>query len=873
MKPIKLIISAIGPYAGTMEPIEFTEFEEKGLFLISGDTGAGKTTIFDAICYALFDKTSGTYRDTKNLRSEYAAESTESFVDFTFSHQGKEYRVYRQPEYERKKQRGEGTVTQKEKATLYENGVAIEDGIKPVNKRLEELLDVSVNQFKQIAMIAQGEFYELLNAKTDERTKILRSIFLTDAYNAIEFKLQDRMKEAVGERMNAENSIRQYFMEAKATEDTEESEELQQYQDRISNTKSIWDIAEMENLLQKLINRDQEEVKPVQKLTEEAEQEEKKRHTAVEQADEQNKKLRERDQLRVEKANLDDKKTDISQKKEKLSRQKDATRSVEPARKSAEEKKKHYDGIQQKIASVTTKKAEVLEQLKSIQKVYEAAQEKQGDLRKLILQMETIQKDKPQYEKKDRLEKDYAKAKTACASAISQYDSIHHAKDEAERILNANRAGLLAQLLEDGMPCPVCGSTEHPHPMTLQDCDVTEDDYEDLKKQEEKALKTRDEAVQKAEALRADVEQIQKLPYESWKDAEKVWKDLDAQRKALDAEIQKATNDKNEIENAISDIVGQEKALVEEEKKAKENTEASEKELTELLSIYKFESIEEMQSFVVTEKYITSIEEEISKYETSVALNQAALEKAEQETAGLEVVDVTELKTRLQEQTVKKRMLQERLNEIRNRIHQNTDLLGSIHRQKDAYEKAKHDSNLYSRLYNLVKGKSGNGSKITLEQYIQAAGFDGIIRAANRRLAPMSDGQYELFRQESATDNRSNTFLDLEVLDNYTGHRRPVGSLSGGESFKASLSLALGLSDTVSSNLGGVQMDALFIDEGFGTLDRKSIDNAMETLINLSGKNKLVGIISHREELVENIPQQIHVTKERDGSHYDVVKG
>ena len=160
-----------------------------------------------------------------------------------------------------------------------------------------------------------------------------------------------------------------------------------------------------------------------------------------------------------------------------------------------------------------------------------------------------------------------------------------------------------------------------------------------------------------------------------------------------------------------------------------------------------------------------------------------------------------------------------------------------------------------------------------MEQYIQAAGFDGIIAAANRRLRPMSEGQYELYRREDSLGKKSNNFLDLEVLDNYTGRRRPVGNLSGGESFKASLSLALGLSDTVSSNLGGIQMDALFVDEGFGTLDRKSIENAMDILINLSGTNKLVGIISHREELMENIPQQIKVKKTKEGSQIAIESG
>ena len=210
------------------------------------------------------------------------------------------------------------------------------------------------------------------------------------------------------------------------------------------------------------------------------------------------------------------------------------------------------------------------------------------------------------------------------------------------------------------------------------------------------------------------------------------------------------------------------------------------------------------------------------------------------------------------------------VNAIENRININSEKLKNINGRRAEYEKADKDLSISTRLYNLVTGNTGNG-KITLEQYIQVTGFDGIIAAANKRLLPMSDGQYELYRQENTLGKKSSTFLDLEVLDNYTGHKRPVGNLSGGESFKASLSLALGLSDTVSSSIGGIQMEALFIDEGFGTLDRKSIEGAMETLINLSESNKLVGIISHREELMENIPQQIKVEKKKDGSHIRIV--
>ena len=245
MKPIKLIISAIGPYAGEMPEIRFDQFEEKGLFLISGDTGAGKTTIFDAICYALYGSTSGTYRDTKNLRSDYAEEGVQSYVDFYFSHQGHEYHIWRKPPYMRKKLRGQGFTPELEKAILYyEDGRTVE-GITEVNAEVENLLRINEKQFKQIAMIAQGEFWSLLNAKTEQRTEILRTIFMTDGYKSIEAKLKDRM-DASNERRNvSEKSILQYFRDVIADEEDENYEELIDFQEKADNTGSAWNLDDL----------------------------------------------------------------------------------------------------------------------------------------------------------------------------------------------------------------------------------------------------------------------------------------------------------------------------------------------------------------------------------------------------------------------------------------------------------------------------------------------------------------------------------------------------------------------------------------------------------------------------------------------------
>ena len=260
MKPVKLIISAIGPYAGELPPIEFGDFEEKGLFLIAGDTGAGKTTIFDAICFALYGTTSGTYRDTKNLRSEYAKDSAKSYVDFYFTHQGRAFHVWRQPSYERQKQRGSGVITEKERAVLYEEGQTPIEGLTQVNNAVKELLHIDEKQFKQIVMIAQGEFWDLLNAKTDQRTEILRTIFLTSGYKNIEYRLKDRMDASCKVKAKAEDSMIQYFQDVAANEGDELFDELDELKGRAGRSGSAWNLDEILSLLERLTLSDKEKL-------------------------------------------------------------------------------------------------------------------------------------------------------------------------------------------------------------------------------------------------------------------------------------------------------------------------------------------------------------------------------------------------------------------------------------------------------------------------------------------------------------------------------------------------------------------------------------------------------------------------------------
>ena len=1034
MRPTKLVISAFGPYAETMPEIDFEQFEERGLFLISGDTGAGKTTIFDAICFALYGTTSGTYRDTKNLRSEYAKDSVESFVDFYFTHQGKKYHVWRRPGYERKKLRGTGTVSEKEKAVLYEEGKTPVEGLSNVNAAVIELLNIDEKQFKQIAMIAQGEFWNLLNARTEERTEILRTIFLTGGYKNIEFRVD--------------------------TDGTDElAEELAQLQLRAGRSGSAWNTGEMLDLIGKILEADRKKLESKDKELADAAEKLDKVKAELATAETNNSILEKAVALRNEKNAFDALKPELEKKEVILNRQKDARRKVYPlydnwSGKSAEraaaerkisdtggtlvkavekageakaaletvqQKKETADVLQRKADKITEaepayQRREVLSATLIKLRQNTAVLKKQGEkierdekeLAERIVQLKgsiealggkpdelaALQtKEQTLRELKNKMhriadeqlpalldkERDFYKKREIYARARESYDKAVIKHTEAERILESCRAGILASGLTEGQKCPVCGSVHHPELAVLPPESVTEEELKSLKAAKDGLQEKKNAAMVEAESARtAAVESgkwlqeavIECLVSRSQTGDDKDWKSvrrkelleafdaakteaesehdsackqlsvlgseclkLKTAREALDKAQEEETENlkaakesfvakkqKNETDivqcetelKAIGDLMFADwKAARTERDKAsaeaagilkaiedaakcsqdadkkvaalratittlQENLDALKKEeeklrgeLNKTLAEHKFTSDEEMMSYAVTEKEIAAAEKAINDYRQKVETNKARLKEAEEEAKDRVPVDVEELRTVVQAQSELVEQLRKNAGVISYRILTNEEKLESIIGQREKYEEACRKYAVHARLYSLVRGQTGNG-KITLEQCIQASGFDGIIAAANRRLKPMSDGQYELYRQEDSLGKRSNTFLNLEVLDNYTGHRRPVGNLSGGESFKASLSLALGLSDTVSSNLGGIQMDALFVDEGFGTLDRKSIENAMDILVNLSGANKLVGIISHREELMENIPQQIRVKKTKNGSEIEI---
>ncbi len=1041
--------------------INFEPFEKKGLFLICGDTGAGKTTIFDAICFALYGETSGSFRDTKNLRSEYASLSAESFVDFSFTHQGKEYRIYRKPSYDRPKQRGEGMITEKERAELYcEDKVPIE-GTTQVNHAVIELLKIDFKQFKQIAMIAQGEFWDLLNASTEDRTKILRTIFMTSGYERMQYKLKERKNASFSEKKKTEDSIFQYFRDAEAPEDSGLEEVLRSLQEEADSSDSAWNLEEMLNVLTDIISADAAALKNTQKElhTEKQTGEEKKK--ALHNAQTNNEFLQRFRKFTEEKDKLDAKEAEIKELELLTERQKTAVRKLKPMHDTLKKEEREASETEREL----TGKKEELTKIKSRGDQAEEALKKslEGEARAEAQKKtaERLKEDIPKYEKRDALisEMEALKKEEACLDkeektlredeeklkckidhlgavikdlekcaprrvevqnrgkelqtleagmkeileqdipehkkkkqelkvkqdafrlAQEQFEDVSEERRRYEHVLENCRAGILAQHLEEGKKCPVCGSTHHPEPAVLPEETASEEKLKELREIEESAKEAKDSSCIKAEKAKMtlesheeqlrnriltsmkqvdhiadlsenvsiehfyekissawdvvkeqilDNEKLEKQLEEDCRTYEKAVQDIETARgketedlmtRKEDLDERKRKNQTHFVEKktalkeydnlAFPDL----ETAVKEQKKAEQEaegifeaiekaktakqqadtkkaeteaalgvletrfqslrvlTEESRSNFRNLLMEENFASEEAFLEFLTDENEIAENEKKINEYKQAVQTNIQQLNQARMDAEGKMEMAEDQLKKESEEQDHRIETIRKHCTQIENRLEKNKRIKEKISSQRSSLEKFQEEYNRCTRLYNLITGNIPDRAKITFEQYIQAAGFDHIIAAANRRLLPMSDGQYELFRKDDSENKRSKTILNLEVQDHFTGHRRPVGSLSGGESFKASLSLALGLSDTVSSNLGGVQMDALFVDEGFGTLDKKSIESAMDTLVRLSGTNKLVGIISHREELMENIPQQIKIKKTKEGSRIDIDTG
>ncbi len=1091
MRPLRLTLSAFGPYAGHTE-IELEKLGEKGLYLITGDTGAGKTTIFDAITYALYDAPSGTSRDLSMFRSKYASPETPTYVEMTFSCGGKVYTVKRNPEYERPAKRGSKMTKQKAEAELHLPDGRVLDKPKEVNAELTQIIGLDRGQFSQIAMIAQGEFLKLLTADTKDRQEIFRRIFKTGYYEVLQNRLKDSANALYRQCEAARASVQQYIGGIVCAEEDMLCEKAQQAKE------GKLPFAETVELLETLIDRDEtadaacaqqfealekqigavnaqlikaDERRKTREALEENKKQQKVQHERTEQAKaslsaEQAKQPQQEARQRalaalenelpryaeLESAEKERRSlaADIEAKRRALAQQAQThqTQSAELAawkqereslanlaadreralreqsrrldRKSAlralaEDVKAQQRGEKEiadaeKQLALQRKEQQTLaerlavqtEKLLADRKTWEQGAGLDAAREKLLAQQEKTQERETGLRALKALLRGCRTAEQAVLAAQQDYLRAQTATEQADAAYSESRraffdaqAGILARELEEGAPCPVCGSVHHPAPAQAPGHAPTEE-------QLRAAEQTRDAAQQKANAKSLDAgaknaaftaKKQQLLSQMEPFAAQPSYENADAQLAACEAEVRQESADTAQRLSGLDAQLAAREALgrnVEAQQKAAEQLAAGQeaqrsaiaeadsrlsrlrgqqeqladrlsRQLTETLpgccmenaaAGIAAEQTEVQQALAALEAQLASLDagiarrkaldalvpqreselrgqeqamnavrEELARAESresalaeqsaklrgalsfpsaaaaekqrqtltgeigaadaarkaaeerfeacrkeQIALEAAAKQLEEQLASG-EEIDVEAQRQRGNALAAERLSLMERQRALHTRANTNKTALASMRNKSDELEKLEREYSWVSTLSQTANGTLSGRDKITLETYIQMTCFDRILQRANVRLLVMSGGQYELKRRSTADNKQSKTGLELDVIDHYNGSERSVKSLSGGESFKASLSLALGLSDEVqSAAASGIRLDTMFVDEGFGSLDEESLAQAIRALSSLAEGKRLVGIISHVGELREKIDRQLVVTKDKNGS-------
>lgn len=918
MRPLKITMSAFGPYAGEVT-LDMQKLGKSGIYLITGDTGAGKTTVFDAISYALYGEASGNYRENTTLRSKYASADTPTFVELEFEYNNEIYKINRNPEYPRPNKRGEGFTKQSANAELVMPDGSVITKIKEVSAKVEEIIGINKNQFSQIAMIAQGDFRKLLNCETNERSKIFRKIFKTEPYHNIEIKLSSLFNELKRNREKEKSGIEQYINQLKCNENDTLSLELERAK---SGDVLIEDVIKLAG---EIINKDTLEYTKTQKNIESINEEIKKINSNI--------KLYE---------NQEATKKAYAEASAQLEELKTKRNECEKTYKSAEAQRERLDDLTRKINLINSKMPKY-DELKSLEdSINERAQsfEKSNNLLKLkqqeitLLEKEIDEKSKALEEVKgadllvqklnvqkeeiskkaealkelkteiDRCkteQKNLKNAQSFAKSALDEYGALENEYNQIYIAFFNEQAGIIADELKDGEPCPVCGSTSHPNLARKSENAPSQADVESaqnlVKKAQEKADKARDTASalkSRFDEIAANVKSAAKKLFGT---DDNVFDNYNSNINALKKEyddtlaLLKTANEKlnlyQKLDKEIPEIQEKQKSLSDEistlnTQKASDEAFISEntKRVTSIKSELDFESADlakdKLKEYTnlsndiknAIEKSKNDFDDIKSKYDTQKG-TKASLEKALKEFKEIDLASLKEKSLKLNEY---KKDVDKTAKSLYSRIESNKLLVDNISEKRDIL-KGYDDKYVWLKaLSETANGDISGKEKITLETFVQMTYFDSIIRKANIRLLTMSDGQYELVRRSDAETLKKNEGLALDVIDHFNGSSRSVSTLSGGESFMASLCLALGLSDEIQSSNGGIKLDTMFVDEGFGSLDGEALDRALSALTSLSQGNRLVGIISHVDALCDRIDNKIVITKDRTfGSNAQII--
>jgi len=1047
MKPLLIVMSAFGPYAKRVE-VPLRDLCESGIFLVTGDTGAGKTTIFDAIAFALFGEASGITRKSEMLRSDFADADTKTFVELTFSHRGKIYHIYRCPSYERRKKRGDGFVTEPTDATITLPDGHVISGCRDVNPKITELLGINYLQFKQIVMIAQGEFLKLLLAETKERAEIFRRVFQTNVYLRTQEILKAMAKDSKQSCDESDRSMLQYITGIRYP-DTEAYHHLGE----LIAGHSVYSAPEIVELLYELIKVDQEESQYITRQKVQLEDKQKMLIARTTRAQATNVAFTNLSAANERQKDLTSRVLEMEDRQKELDSAELALISVKPLELDFLREKKEKDGLDESLLK-RNKECTALQNLEVMFKTaLSEEQKKEPERENLASRIDQLTRSLPQYEElelltisintmevelttvgqevdflkqsidhgiehKTKMTDDLAKLsgveirlaecihqldihskrilrlsslskqikeqigleeklltqKDDFFEAQTKYEKIHATFLMKEAAFFREQAGILAQTLVEGEACPVCGSSKHPDIASLAPDAPSESELQEYRKKSELAhleLQTSSEAasgtnaqilaldkrmrqsaadILETEALQKNLhdlcisveeenqtclEESRKLNQEkidlsaTIDEAKSLTTNLEAVGKII-LDNQKLLSEKTERNHVVDrEMAGQKGRLTTLQKalgfssRAEAQTVLADmsKNLSSLKLLLKnaddawhkavsdaqscrdacrdlevrdaiavqkvkntyIEYINKLSScgFIDEEKYHIALRDDaqivmirgiLTQYAVDRKQTEADIVRLTEETRGKAPEDLEKLESENTDLETIISGKSDNIQKISNRLSFNQGIQKSLLPAQSLRQKNTERFTLLSELSKTANGDLSGKLKIAFEQYVQASYFHQILTEANKRLLLMTNSRYELMRREDASDLRSQTGLELDVFDHYTGKARTVKSLSGGESFKASLSLALGLSDVIQSHAGGIEVDTLFVDEGFGALDSESIEQAIKTLVSLASNDRLVGIISHVAELKDRIEKQVVIRKTPVGSMVELVK-
>ena len=1034
MRPIKLTISAFGPYA-SKQVIDFEELKGRNIFVISGKTGAGKTTIFDAISYALYGEASGESRETDSLRSHFADDNTETYVELEFELRGERYIVNRVPKQKKKKARGEGYTEKSADATLTLPDGKVITKVKNVTDKIIEILGITREQFKQIVMLAQGEFKKLLLADSVEREGIFRKIFNTYDFEKIQAELKDKAANLSKNRTKSKHEMEINLKNIKGEHDIV----IDEYVDFPLVIEKLKDLLERDNNIYKTLNEEGKEVdnklqvknqekaiietnnnllkekeiiaKALEELLSKEDEYKNKAKAIIDGKNakevkyiedkliETTKKLTKREEdYNLSLKNIDSLKLEQEEANKllQIEESKECDReklSVEINNlNKLEEKIIELDSLNNKVMhlkqSAENSKLQIINNKKETEELKKSKEEKELQLKdiatletkKVELESDIKVKNKTLDEVRElfkvirSFQNTYIehnnKAKEYKEFEV-EYKKVKENYEKMDDLYKKEQAGILASKLQENEPCPVCGSTNHPNKATIKE-NLKIPTKEELKVAKENLDKLEKENLEKINNLTTlnsnkttYLEQVNnhlsmlsatlnidktfnsetakvvknlgtelKSVIDKLKDEllkvidkislkEKIEKELNLitttinEREQslikleeceknytteLTQNITKIDEYKKEIPENITDLktlnnlieVKTKELNISKEKLAKlrlenenlakklEGENSTSKEINKSIEELKleiannkanfneaikeqgFDNIQTYEDAKLQISMVEVLEKEVENYNSELKLTKAKREDIINKTKDIVFMDITTIDEEIRSIQNNKKELESKLRELHAIIVGNKTILKNVENLNIEFKEIEEEYKVVGELADLANGKKA--PYISFERYILASYFEDIIEAANIRLEKMTGDRFSLIRKTSKSKGARQKGLELEIYDNYTDSSRDVSSLSGGESFKASLSLALGLSDIVQSNAGGVSLDTMFVDEGFGTLDPQSLDNAIDSLLELQRGGRLVGIISHVEELKERIDAKLEVTSTSKGS-------